>query len=104
RATTMGCADGDVTFPRGRNDAEDADFQFDDAARPVLSNHIIGWQQTSLGSTNPNQALLNSSMMLRTGLREVEEETGVALLPEIMRPWANLITPVGYRKRFDTFF
>lgn len=104
RATTMDFAAGAVVFPGGRTDAEDADFQFDDAARPVLSNHIIGWQKTSLGSTNPNQALLNSSMMLRTGLREVEEETGVGLLPEIMRPWANLITPVGYPKRFDTFF
>src|SRR5699024_2377452 len=66
--------------------------------------HIHGWQKTSLGNTNQDKALGNSSMMLRTGLREVEEETGVGLQPHIMRPWANLITPVGYPKRFDTFF
>src|SRR5690625_894297 len=43
-------------------------------------------------------------MMLRTGLRELQAETVIALQPNIMRPWANLITPVGYPKRFDTFF
>src|SRR5699024_2365223 len=70
----------------------------------VLLEHMHGWQKTSLGNTNQDKALGNSSMMLRTGLREVEEETGVGLQPGIMRPWANLITPVGYHKRFDTFF
>src|SRR5699024_9879379 len=79
-------------------------YDFGEPARPVLLEHMHGWQKTSLGNTNQDKALGNSSMMLRTGLREVEEETGVGLQPGIMRPWANLITPVGYPKRFDTFF
>lgn len=104
RATTMDFAAGAVVFPGGRTDAEDSLFQFGDDAQPVLQDHVKGWQRTSLGSPNAAQAFTNSSMMLRTGLREVEEETGVYLHPQILRPWANLITPVGYPKRFDTFF
>lgn len=104
RATTMDFAAGAVVFPGGRTDAEDSAFQFAEDAQPVLNEHVHGWQRTSLGSTNRDQALTNSSMMLRTGLREVEEETGVGLQPKILRPWENLITPVGYPKRFDTFF
>ena len=104
RATTMDFAAGAVVFPGGRTDAEDADFDFGTAARPVLNTHVHGWQKTSLASQHANQAFTNSSMMLRTGLREVEEETGARLQPDLMHPWANLITPVGYPKRFDTFF
>lgn len=104
RATTMDFAAGAVVFPGGRTDADDALFQFEADAEPVLLEHVHGWQQTSLGSLFPDTALANSSMMLRTGLREVDEETGVALQPQVLRPWANLITPVGYPKRFDTFF
>src|SRR5699024_12738435 len=63
-----------------------------------------GWQYTSLGNTIQNKGLGKSVMMLRTGLREDEEAAGVGLQPGIMRPWANLLTPVGYPKRFDTFF
>lgn len=104
RATTMDFAAGAVVFPGGRTDPEDAEFDFGEAARPILLNHVKGWQKTSLGSINAQEALTNASMMLRTGLREVEEETGIVLEPRILRPWANLITPVGYPKRFDTFF
>lgn len=104
RATTMDFAAGAVVFPGGRTDAEDSAFQFAAEAQPVLLDHVNGWQRTSLGSPHRDEAITNSSMMLRTGLREVEEETGVQLQPRIMRPWANLITPVGYPKRFDTFF
>ena len=104
RATTMDFAAGAVVFPGGRTDADDALYDFGEPARPVLLEHVQGWQKTSLGNTNQDKALGNSSMMLRTGLREVEEETGVGLQPGVLRPWANLITPVGYPKRFDTFF
>ena len=104
RATTMDFAAGAVVFPGGRTDAEDSVFKFEEDAQPVLLEHVNGWQRTSLGSNNRDRALSNSSMMLRTGLREVEEETGVGLQPHILRPWGNLITPVGYPKRFDTFF
>ena len=104
RATTMDFAAGAVVFPGGRTDPEDAEFDFGEAVRPILANHAKGWQKTSLGSINSQEALTNASMMLRTGLREVQEETGIGLEPRILRPWANLITPVGYPKRFDTFF
>ena len=104
RATTMDFAAGVVVFPGGRTDPEDAQYRFDPNAQPVVVNHARGWQKTSLGSVNRDEALTNAAMMLRTGVREVEEETGVDLAPQIMRPWANLITPVGYPKRFDTFF
>lgn len=104
RATTMDFAAGAVVFPGGRTDAEDALFDFGDEVQPILRQHARGWQRTSLGSAIPGRSVKNAAMMLRTGLREVEEETGVALKPDIMRPWANLITPVGYPKRFDTFF
>jgi len=104
RATTMDFAAGAVVFPGGRTDPEDAAYDFGPEAASVVSRHAHGWQKTSLGSINRSEALTNASMMLRTGLREVQEETGIALQPNIMRPWANLITPVGYPKRFDTFF
>lgn len=104
RATTMDFAAGAVVFPGGRTDPEDSEFLFDEDTQPVLAEHVTGWQWTSLGSTDSDIALSNSSMMLRTGLREVEEETGVDLQPTILRPWSNLITPVGSPKRFDTFF
>jgi len=104
RATTMDFAAGAVVFPGGRTDDDDLLYTFDEKVQPILSQHARGWQKTSLGSAVPEQGIKNASMMLRTGLREVEEETGVTLDPSIMRPWANLITPVGYPKRFDTFF
>jgi len=100
----MDFAAGAVVFPGGRTEDDDLLYTFDDAVQSVLTQHARGWQKTSLGSTIPDQGVKNASMMLRTGLREAEEETGVVLEPSIMRPWANLITPVGYPKRFDTFF
>lgn len=104
RATTMDFAAGAVVFPGGRTDTEDAEFEFGAGTQPIIARHAHGWQKTSLASINREQSLTNASMMLRTGVREVEEETGILLPPNIMRPWANLITPVGYPKRFDTFF
>lgn len=104
RAPTMDFAADAIVFPGGRTDAEDATFDFGPYAVPLLSQHATGWQKTSLGSPELSTALANSSTMLRTGVREVEEETGVQLDITTMRPWANLITPVGLPIRFDTFF
>src|SRR5699024_10899918 len=100
RATTMDFAAGAVVFPGGRTDAEDSVFEFEEDAQPDLLGHVNGWQRTSLGANNRDRGLSNSSMVLRTGLREVVEETRVGLPGHIRRPWGNVITPVGYPKRF----
>lgn len=39
-----------------------------------------------------------------TAVREVEEETGVRLDREDLRPWARWITPEGEPRRYDTRF
>src|SRR5699024_9371785 len=74
RATTMDFAAGAVVFPGGRTAADDALYAFREPARPVRLEHMHVWQKTSLRNTNQDKALGNPSMMLRTGIREVEEE------------------------------
>src|SRR5699024_9094794 len=81
RATTIDFAAGAVVSSGRRTDAGDALYKFGEPTRPVLLDHVKGWQKTSLGDTNQDKALNISSMMLRTGLREVAEETGVGLQP-----------------------
>src|SRR5690625_3386659 len=85
RATTMDFAAGAVVFPGGRTEPEDAEYSFGPEAQQIVAKHAHGWHKTSLGSINREEALTNASMMLRTGVREVEEETGIGLAPQIMQ-------------------
>src|SRR5699024_1998519 len=101
---TMDFAAGAVVFPGGGTEPEDAEHTFDPDAQQIVAKHAHGWRKTSLGSNNRKEALTNASRMMRTGVREVEEETGIVLAPPIVRPWVTFSAPVGYPKRFDTFF
>ena len=40
----------------------------------------------------------------RCAVRETEEETGVVLDPDELRPWAHWITPEFEPRRYDTYF
>ena len=40
----------------------------------------------------------------RCAVRETEEETGVRLAPDALRPWAHWVTPELEPRRYDTFF
>jgi 8-oxo-dGTP pyrophosphatase MutT (NUDIX family) len=40
----------------------------------------------------------------RCAVRETEEETGVRLAPNALRPWAHWVTPELEPRRYDTFF
>ena len=40
----------------------------------------------------------------RRSLSEVLTERGLTLRTDLLRPWANWVTPTGYPRRYDTFF
>jgi NUDIX domain len=42
--------------------------------------------------------------LVATGVREVDEETGLRLDPATLHPWARWITPEGEPRRYDTRF
>lgn len=124
RVKTMDFAAGVVVFPGGRVDLEDVEtgsqLEVDDA---VLTRSLEAWKQTDavrLGLSHrltadaghgqePAQATPEVSeqgvrTLLACAIREVEEETGQQLRSEHMLPWANIVTPPGRSKRFDTYF
>lgn len=103
RASSMDFAAGAVVFPGGRAEESDDEFQFS-GVDDVLASHAAAWRNTSMGSAEPEIARARASSILRTAIREVEEETGVTIPVQVMKPWENFITPYGYPKRFDTFF
>lgn len=78
RHTRMGFAPGMVVFPGGRVDAVD-------------------------GVPEVDQGLADSAL-LACAVRETQEETGVRLSPDDLRPWAHWITPESEPRRYDTFF
>ncbi|QGN34000.1 NUDIX hydrolase [Microlunatus sp. Gsoil 973] len=78
RHSRMPFAAGMVVFPGGRLDPLDGVPADDhDPADPALTACAV---------------------------RETEEETGVRLHPEQLRPWAHWITPAFEPRRYDTFF
>ncbi len=90
RVSTMDFAAGMVVYPGGRVDAQDAEL----VRSGAIDARLLAEQQ----------APFRAGEMLAAARREVFEETGLLLDPEQLRPWANWVTPVGYPKRFDTYF
>ncbi|WP_019160132.1 NUDIX hydrolase [Brevibacterium senegalense] len=121
RVTTMDFAAGVVVFPGGRVDLQDVE---EAAGLPVdpadLDRHLTAWSQTDAvrnglagsvadpgaepAEAPPAEAAQGVRTLLACAIREVEEETGQRLGTGIMHPWANLVTPPGRSKRFDTYF
>lgn len=46
----------------------------------------------------------DDSDLVRCAIREVQEETGLLLVPDLLRPWAHWITPEVEPRRYDTHF
>lgn len=103
RVASMDFAANMVVFPGGRVDPVDSVTLPPGQSYPdaVLAQHAQAWQQTSLGG---ELAQDSAARVLSAALREVLEESGVVLPPDLLAPWANWITPVDQPKRFDTFF
>jgi 8-oxo-dGTP pyrophosphatase MutT (NUDIX family) len=76
RAATMAFASGMYAFPGGSVDPRDGTGGNSDVPGPVL----------------------------RAAIRETEEETGVRLAADLLRPWARWITPEFEPRRYDTYF
>lgn len=123
RVTTMDFAAGVVVFPGGRVDPEDV--KLSDGLRleeEHLASQLRAWKQTDASTvglgdslvapdTQPDsedasdaQAAQGVRTLLACAIREVEEETGQRIDPALLNPWANLVTPPGRSKRFDTYF
>lgn len=105
RVSTMDFAAGMVVYPGGRVDAQDAQLVRSGAldAR-LLAEQAQRWKHSTVWDEGEQQASFHAGEMLAAARREVFEETGLLLDPEQLLPWANWVTPVGYPKRFDTYF
>ncbi|WP_334121407.1 NUDIX hydrolase [Glutamicibacter sp.] len=105
RVSTMDFAAGMVVFPGGRVDTKDSDSvstgSFDDS---MLAAHAQRWANTSVWDQGEALAPQKSGEVLAAALREVFEETGLRLEAQQLVPWANWVTPVGFPRRFDTYF
>jgi 8-oxo-dGTP pyrophosphatase MutT (NUDIX family) len=99
RVKTMDFAAGVVVFPGGRVDPADHEtastLPLDPAAEAA---HTRAWERTDAEAAGGVRSLLACAV------REVEEETGQRIAPAALNPWANLVTPPGRSKRFDTYF
>lgn len=102
RVSTMDFAPGAVVFPGGRIDPVDAT---NPAAVPPgdLEELVAVWSGSSFvrAAEDPRLAVRT---IIATGLREMLEETGVALNPAELLPWDDWTTPPGFPKRFQVHF
>jgi 8-oxo-dGTP pyrophosphatase MutT (NUDIX family) len=91
RAATMAFAPAMVVFPGGRVD--DAD-----AGAPVDEGLLSGLAARMGVPAEQARAIVGAA------LREVEEECGVRLSADALRPRARWLTPVMEPRRYDTWF
>lgn len=101
RASTMDFAASAVVFPGGRVDAVDSVGWTYSAE--LLNAHATAWRHTCL-CVNAANSTYNAGRLVAAAAREVMEECGISLSPEMLKPWANWVTPEGLPKRFDTYF
>ncbi|PXA75722.1 MULTISPECIES: NUDIX hydrolase [Auritidibacter] len=101
RAKTMDFAAGVAVFPGGRS--EPGDHQAGDGllSPEAIAEHAQIWSRTKLVLDDATPGV---AAMAATAVREVWEETAVRLSGEQLVPWANITTPLGAPKRFDTYF
>lgn len=105
RVSTMDFAAGMVVYPGGRVDPKDSETVASGALdESIISAHCRLWGNTAVWDQGETQAPQNTGEILAAALREVYEETGLALDPGQLFPWANWVTPVGFPRRFDTYF
>lgn len=102
RQSTMDFAAGAVVFPGGRCDPGDVSAGASLPLRhDVVREHVRRWSRWDPGASDPDQ---RARTLLATGLRELEEETGLVADPEQFRPWDRWVTPEIAPKRFDVAF
>lgn len=102
RQSTMDFAAGAVVFPGGRCDPGDVAAGAGIPLRPeVEAEHVRRWSRWSPAPGDPRE---HARTLLATGLRELEEETGLVAAPAALRPWDRWITPEIVPTRFDVAF
>lgn len=102
RQTTMDFAAGAVVFPGGRCDPGDVAAGAGIPLRPdVEEEHVQRWARWDPAGTAPRE---RARTLLATGLRELQEETGLAADPAGLHPWDRWVTPEIVPKRFDVAF
>ena len=95
RAATMAFAPGMYAFPGGSVSPADASPSDAPPDGPDVDPSVLGRMGLPAASARA---------VLRAAVREVAEETGVALAMTALAPWARWLTPEFEPRRFDTFF
>jgi 8-oxo-dGTP pyrophosphatase MutT (NUDIX family) len=90
RVPKMAFAPGMSVFPGGGVDRADSAGELSDAGAAVAERFDLSVEQ--------------AGVLLRAAVRELGEETGLALPPASLRPWARWVTPEPEPRRYDTFF